>query len=417
MAIRSISFSNFKSFSELSVTLRSFNVIIGSNAAGKSNFIQAFRFLRDIAVYGLENAVAMQGGFEYLLNGRIGIGKPLSFSVTYSPEYAGGYTVPGCGGQPVVIHPCESTYAFSLRFAENGTCTILRDELTIGCDFDGECGREPGSSPSAFHGNIRITNENGTLRYAISVPEGITLPPGEIVPLFFRGGHIPATRLLLETPYALPIPQIDRLFDRIGIYDLDPKLPKKGIAIAGKCELEEDGSNLALAVKRILDDPEKRRTLANLIRDVFPFIEDLDVKKSMNVSWVLTLRERYAREYDLPAFTLSDGTISIFMLIIILYFEDRPFVFIEEPVGHIHPFLVTRVVSMMKEASEKKQVMMTTHSVEAVKHTGLESILLISRDREGFSTISRPGDKEEVRTFLENELGIEDLYLQNLLEF
>jgi hypothetical protein len=59
----------------------------------------------------------------------------------------------------------------------------------------------------------------------------------------------------------------------------------------------------------------------------------------------------------------------------------------------------------------------TTHSVELVKHSCLEDILLISRDKDGFSVISRPADKEEVRAFLENELGIEDLYLQNLLGF
>ena len=35
--------------------------------------------------------------------------------------------------------------------------------------------------------------------------------------------------------------------------------------------------------------------------------------------------------------------------------------------------------------------------------------------RKGFSIISRPGDKEEVRTFLANEIGIEELYVQNLL--
>jgi predicted ATPase len=143
----------------------------------------------------------------------------------------------------------------------------------------------------------------------------------------------------------------------------------------------------------------------------------VNVKKSMEISWVLTLRERYAKEYEVPAFALSEGTISIFMLIIILYFENKPFLIIEEPVSHIHPFLVTRVVSLMQESSERKQIMVTTHSVEVVKHSCLEDILLISRDKEGFSTISRPADKEEVKTFLEHELGIEDLYLQNLLGF
>jgi hypothetical protein len=50
-----------------------------------------------------------------------------------------------------------------------------------------------------------------------------------------------------------------------------------------------------------------------------------------------------------------------------------------------------------------------------VKHASIEDLLLISRDTEGFSVVSRPADKEEVRTFLENEIGIEELYIQNLL--
>jgi hypothetical protein len=45
----------------------------------------------------------------------------------------------------------------------------------------------------------------------------------------------------------------------------------------------------------------------------------------------------------------------------------------------------------------------------------LENLLLVSRDLDGFSVLSRPADKEEVRLFLENEIGIEELYVQNLL--
>ncbi len=70
---------------------------------------------------------------------------------------------------------------------------------------------------------------------------------------------------------------------------------------------------------------------------------------------------------------------------------------------------------MMKESSAGKQIMITTHSTEVVKHAAIEDLLLVSRDTEGFSVISRPADKEEVRTFLENEIGIEELYIQNLL--
>jgi predicted ATP-dependent endonuclease of OLD family len=70
----------------------------------------------------------------------------------------------------------------------------------------------------------------------------------------------------------------------------------------------------------------------------------------------------------------------------------------------------------MKDASIKKQIIVTTHNPEMVKNADLENILLVSRDKDGFSTISRPAEKEEVKTFLKNEIGIEDLYVQNLLE-
>ena len=74
------------------------------------------------------------------------------------------------------------------------------------------------------------------------------------------------------------------------------------------------------------------------------------------------------------------------------------------------------MVDMMKDASKKKQIIITTHNPEIVKYAGLENLLLISRDKEGFSTISRPKDNKRVKTFMQNELGLDELYVQNLLE-
>ena len=71
---------------------------------------------------------------------------------------------------------------------------------------------------------------------------------------------------------------------------------------------------------------------------------------------------------------------------------------------------------MLKDKAEKKQILVTTHSSEVVQHAGLENLLLISRDRGGFSRVSSPSEKEAVRIFLENEIGIGDLYKNNLLE-
>lgn len=64
MKIVKIRISNYRNFDDLSVCLNDFNLLVGANASGKSNFVQAFQFLRDIANYGLEDAISRQGGVQ-----------------------------------------------------------------------------------------------------------------------------------------------------------------------------------------------------------------------------------------------------------------------------------------------------------------------------------------------------------------
>jgi predicted ATPase len=419
MPIQRIHVENFKSFSELDIELSRFHVLIGSNAAGKSNFINIFRFLRDITKHGIVNAIAMQGGSEYLQNANIGSSRDLVVRVVYQPDQKVEILEQECRETPLLaIQACQSSYEFAIRFEGNGDgFSITRDRLIISCEVMScdHIGKPTNDKEKIGRGELQVTNVKGNLTYAVDLPKGFPLTEQELIPFYFRGKELPEKTLLLETPYAYPLPHIEKFFDRIAVYDIDPKLLKKGVAITGKRDLEEDASNLALVLKNITGDPEKKRKFSNLLRDVLPFVEDFSVKKFMDISLVLTLRERYARNHDLPSTSLSDGTMTIFALIIALYFEDKPFIIIEEPVTHIHPFLVGRVMTMIKESSGSKQIIITTHSTEVVKHASVEDLLLVSRDTEGYSVVSRPADKEEVRTFLENEIGIEELYIQNLL--
>jgi len=420
MPIQRIHVENFKSFSELDIELSQFHVLIGSNAAGKSNFISIFKFLRDITKHGIINAIAMQGGSEYLQNTNIGSSRDLAIRVVYQPDQKVEILEQQqCKETPLLaIRSCQSSYEFALRFDGPGDgFSITRDRLSIGCEVMScdHIDEHRDDTEKIGRGEIQVTNEAGKLTYTVDLPKGFPITEQELIPFYFRGKELPGKTLLLETPYAYPLPHIEKFFDRIAVYDIDPKLLKKGVAITGKRDLEEDAGNLALVLKNIIGDPEKKRKFSNLLRDVLPFVEDFSVKKFMDISLVLTLRERYAKNHDLPSTSLSDGTMTIFALIIVLYFEDKPFIIIEEPVTHIHPFLVGRVITMMKESSRSRQIMITTHSTEVVKHASIEDLLLVSRDTEGFSVVSRPADKEEVRTFLENEIGIEELYIQNLL--
>jgi len=199
-----------------------------------------------------------------------------------------------------------------------------------------------------------------------------------------------------------------------AIYDFDPHKAKNPAKITGRAELEEDGNNLAIILNDIIENEDERRKLFNLVQYILPFVKGVGTEK-LAKSLMITLKEDYYKDKDLRADLLSDGTVNITALIVALYFEEKEVIIIEEPERNIHPHLISRVVEMMKESSKKKQIIVTTHSPEVVKHAGLDNLLLVFRDKEGFSHISKPSEKKEVKVFLENELGLDELYVQNLL--
>jgi len=417
MAIKRIRVKNFKSFKDLEVELGKFNLLIGANASGKSNFIRIFEFLRDIVKHGLDNAISMQGGSEYLRN--INIGPSEDFSLEVVSDQAFREFIPTREKGILRMKTFETIYKFTINFNKRGSgFKIVEDKITQKCKFF-RLERQKGKlqeKEELGEGEILFSNVKGKLKVDTKLPEGLTITEDYLFPRFSREENLQSKKLLMEFPLFRFMPSSEAIFGSISIYDFDPKLPKKAVPITGKMELEENGENLAIVLKNILEDKEKERKLSNLVRDLLPFVNKLDIEKFADKSLLFKLEEVYAQKQYLPAPLISDGTINITDLIIALYFEKKLLTIIEEPERNIHPSLISGVVQMLKEASQKKQIIVTTHNPEMVRHTDLESILLISRDKEGFSTISRPFEKEEVKTFLQNEIGIEELYVQDLLE-
>lgn len=224
---------------------------------------------------------------------------------------------------------------------------------------------------------------------------------------------MPLSHLLLEQAF-YPLP-FRTFFSDIAIYDFDPKLPKKGMPATGKTDLEEDGSNLAIALKGIIESPQEKRQFRNLIRDLLPFVEDLTIEKFADKSLLFAVTESYVPGLHVPASLVSDGTVDMVALITALYFQRRRVIVVEEPERNIHPSLISRVVQMLKEAAAGKQIIVTTHNPFVVKYADLDDILLISRNTEGFSNICRPSQRREIQTFLQNEIGIDELLARDLL--
>ena len=66
MRVTRIQLKNWKNFQDVDVTLHSRMFLVGVNAAGKSNFLDAFRFIRDVVEHGVGKAVQGRGGLTKL---------------------------------------------------------------------------------------------------------------------------------------------------------------------------------------------------------------------------------------------------------------------------------------------------------------------------------------------------------------
>jgi len=427
---------NFKNFEELDLELKEFNVIVGANASGKSNTLELIKFIRDVASAGLDNAISLQGGAKYFTNIRAGLSRNFRLQILTkpSPEERIAHIIPrvqaATPGSPesgglIKFGPfwqlraeIESlTYTLGIHFGTDADFEIVEDEVEVKADFSQETVR--GEVGTAYgKGSLRFRNLRGKLEIEPSLPPGAPGRPEDFGQLI-TGQLPPKKTISLELPLYFFVPTdvyTETVFKDIEVFDIDPKSPKFGVRVAAKADLEDDGENLALVLKTILEDEKSKRMLSNLLRDLLPFVGDLTVEPFADRTFLFRLQEAFFPEEYLPASLLSDGTINITALIVALYFGRHSLVAFEEPERNLHPSLIAKVMQMFRDASRYKQIIITTHSPEVVRHTDLGDLILVARDRRGFSTLSRPGEKERVRAFLKNEIGIEDLYLKNMLE-
>lgn len=410
MPIEHIKVQNFKSFKYLDIELGRFTVIIGANASGKSNFTQVFKFLNDIKLHGLDNAVSQQGGMEYLLN-FADQSSSLSYEITFNERVSILSFISRMMGNNVAI--TKVVYRFEIRQISDSNIKIIGDELNINVDVSKDKEKIPLS--------LIISNKNSQIKVDIDCLQKNQIKyeieaVKKFVDLFFDTEYMPQS-LLLENPLiaSIILGSSGGRGSDIKIYNFDPKLAKLPVKISGSSELESDGSNLSVAMKNTMRNSNKRKTFSNLIGDVLPFVCSIDTGNLLDSSVMIVQKENYFENKPIPAILISDGTINVTALICALYFQRNSLTIIEEPERNIHPALIAKIVDMMKDASNKKQIIATTHSAEVVRHVDIANILLIKRDEVGNSQIIKPSNQEDVKEFLKNDMDIRELYVQNML--
>jgi predicted ATPase len=318
-ALDYITIKGFKSIASIEkLELRPINVVIGANGSGKSNVLEAFAFLQAISERRLRNYVTKAGGAEKLL-----------------------------------------------RFGSKVTREI---ELTLGF-------RQAGSSWRNYWLNLRVTDDDGLFPAGeMLVPHGTS--PQTIAPR--EGGREAG---ISEPEYGSQLQELQRFVSDLHLHhlnDMSFSSPmRKTARLDDNRSLRADGSNLAPFLYNLRAFQEDSyRLIVREVRRVAPFFQDFVLEpirlrpSDIKLEWKHTHSDQY---FD--ASSLSDGTLR-FIALATLLLRPPPVILIDEPELGLHPYALSVLAAMVRQASETSQVILSTQSPTLLDYFAPEDVVV-----------------------------------------
>ena len=170
--------------------------------------------------------------------------------------------------------------------------------------------------------------------------------------------------------------------------------------------LLSDNRNLALLLNQV--EHRDSRQFNNLLKRFLPRFERMSTRISGGTVQFF-LHEPDFRS-AIPPTRLSDGTIRfIAILAILLAPVPPPLVCIEEPELGMHPDAVSLIGELLVEASQRMQLIVTTHSDALVSALTSEPESVVACERPGAGTTLRRLDSEQLAHWLK-DYGLGDLW-------
>jgi predicted ATPase len=162
--------------------------------------------------------------------------------------------------------------------------------------------------------------------------------------------------------------------------------------------LEEDFSNLGMVLNRFSLLPKAKAAILAALRDLYEGVSDFQVSIQGGTVQVFFIEG----DFSIPATRLSDGTLRYLCLLAILCDpEPPPLICIEEPELGLHPDILPKLADWLVAASEKTQLIVTTHSdilVDAM--TDRPEAVVVCEKHDGRTEMRRL-KKEELAAWLD----------------
>jgi len=410
--ISSVEIKNFRILRDIKQDLGRFNILIGPNSTGKSTFLDAIAFVKDVLNNGPKQAVEIRTSSFYdllwddndpVMKICLELDLPQNIKNHYRGKSAKSYV--------------RSRYELEIGInPNNGELQILHENLFL---LDKQAIESPirrRKLQLRKKGSIGIFQVIGKNTF-----NGEALYLGEInnkySSVFKLGFQKSALANLVEDEKLFPaaVWTKNKLKEGIQPLTLNSQAMKKPCHPVAGTLFDTDGSNLPIVVQDLAKaNPKRHQLWISHLRTALPYLNGISVK---NQEWdrflYLNLVDTNKRAF--PSWVLSDGTLRLLALTVLAYLPDNANIYlIEEPENGVHPRAIEAIYQSLTSVY-KGQVLVTTHSPVLLSISKPNEVLCFSRKTDGEAQILR-GDQHPSLKYWKGNPNLGVVFASGVLE-
>jgi predicted ATPase len=180
--------------------------------------------------------------------------------------------------------------------------------------------------------------------------------------------------------------------------------------------LTKTGDNLANVIQYLGEQyPEQLECIFEVLRQRVPRIERVLAETMPDGRLLLQIKDAPFSHPVLARFA-SDGTLKMLAYLVMLYDpEPPPFIGIEEPENYLHPRLLPELAEECRAASERTQLLVTTHSPFFLNALRPEEVRVLWRDEQGYTQTQRAANLPGVSEFVQQGALLGHLWMEGQL--
>ena len=177
--------------------------------------------------------------------------------------------------------------------------------------------------------------------------------------------------------------------------------------------LTATGDNLANVVQHLSEQhPSRLAEIFDRLRRRVPRVERVLTETMPDGRLLLQVKDAPFSHPVLARFA-SDGTLKMLAYLVLLYDpKPPPFIGIEEPENFLHPRLLPELAEECRAASERTQLLVTTHSPFFLDTLKAEEVQVLWRAETGHTQVRRVADLPNVATFMNEGALLGDLWME-----